>query len=425
MAEWVHYFNFGAGFSALTTALLGLLLALTAPFIQRWERWYFRTTFTMLLCYAAADLIAQASLSFLDPGFMWLSQAGIFLELLFSTMIIPLITAYLLRSSGESWRSSPLFLVVSVLWVLYAIVLVIAQFGEGIYSISADNRLILTGPFYNALVIPPILLMIINLLAIIRRRAALTHRQRQAFFIYTIIPLVSVLLQAVLFDLRIVVFGTSIATLAMFGFVLVDQTEAHVRQREEAARRQAQVMALQMRPHFIYNVMTSLYYICAQDPKRAQQVTFDFTNYLRANFDAVAQESEVPFSKELEHTRAYLSVEQARLENALVVDIDCPHTAFRLPPLTLQPLVENAVKHGADPELPPLHVNITSKKEADCSIIMVEDTGPGFDEAPQADGTASALDNIRERLATHGSSLEISPRQRGGTVAIMRIPTKG
>lgn len=425
MAEWVHYFNFGAGFSALTAALLGLLLALTAPFIQRWERWYFRATFTMLLSYAVADLIAQASLNFLDSDFIWLSQAGVFLELLFSTAIIPLITAYLLHSSGESWRSSPLFYVVSAIWMLYAIVLVIAQFGETIYSISADNRLILTGPFYSMLVIPPLLLMIINLLAIIQRRTVLTYHQRQAFFAYTIVPLASVLLQAVLFDLRIVVIGTNIATLAMFGFVQADQTETHVRQREKAARQQAQVMALQMRPHFIYNVMTSIYYLCVQNPERAQQVTLDFTNYLRANFDAVAQESEVPFSKELEHTRAYLSVEQARLEDTLIVDIDCPYTTFRLPPLTLQPLVENAVKHGADPELPPLHVCITSKKAADCSIIMVEDTGPGFDKATLADDTASALGNIRERLATCGSTLEISPRQGGGTVAIMRIPTKG
>ena len=179
-------------------------------------------------------------------------------------------------------------------------------------------------------------------------------------------------------------------------------------------------MALQMRPHFIYNVMTSIYYLCIQEPERAQQVILDFTDYLRANFDAVAQESEVPFAKELEHTRAHLNVELARLEDSLAVDIDCPHTAFRLP-LTFQPLVENAVKHGADPELPPLHVRITTYEENGFSVITVEDTGPGFESAPSA-SPMTALDNIRERLAACNSTLEILPRPGGGTVVTVRVP---
>ena len=303
------------------------------------------------------------------------------------------------------------------------------------------------GPFYPTLVIPPVLLMVVNLVAIVRRSHLLTSRQRAAFLIYTVVPLASVALQAVFFDLRIIVIGTSMAAFAMFAFILGDQMNAYVRQREEAAQQRAQVMALQMRPHFIYNVLTSIYYLCAQDPMRAQQVTLDFTDYLRANFDVVAQEGDVPFSKELEHARAYLAVESARLEDALVVDIDCPHTAFRLPPLTLQPLVENAVKHGADPELPPLHVRVATRRESDCSVIEVEDTGPGFERLDSADGVAlendrvrrgepanegelarssanpaSALANIRERLAAYGSTLEISPRKGGGTVAVVRVP---
>ena len=208
----------------------------------------------------------------------------------------------------------------------------------------------------------------------------------------------------------------------MLYLIIADQTDAYVRQIKESAQQQAQVMALQLRPHFIYNVLTSIYYLCEQDPTRAQQVTLDFTNYLRANYDAVAQEGDVPFSKELEHTRAYLAVEQARLEDRLVVDFDCPHTAFRLPPLTLQPLVENAVKHGADPELPPLHVRITTRKESDFSEITVEDTGPGFDGATSEDHTPGALDNIRERLAACGATFDIYPREGGGTVAVIRVP---
>ena len=73
-------------------------------------------------------------------------------------------------------------------------------------------------------------------------------------------------------------------------------------------------MVLQMRPHFIFNTMMSIYSLCNQDPQKARQVTMDFTNYLRKNFNAVASDSTIPFSAELEHTRAYLAVEQVRLK---------------------------------------------------------------------------------------------------------------
>ena len=448
MGSWVHFFNLASASSGLVAALLGLVIALTAPYVQRWERRYFVVLFTLLSAYIASDLIEQVAQYFLGPDFAWLAQAGVFLELLFSVAIMPVFTAYLIRCTRENWRASSLFRCAIAFYAAYVAVLVAAQFGDAIYYFSFEEKCVLPGPFYPALIVFPILLMVLNIIGLMRRKAALTRRQFAALTICNAVPLVCVFLQAALFGLSVLVVGTSASSLVFLGFVLADQTDAHVRQLEEAAQRRAQVMALQMRPHFIYNVMTSIYYLCAQDPQRAQQVTLDFTDYLRANFDAVAEGGAVPFSKELEHTRAYLNVEQARLEDNLVVKIDCPHKAFRLPPLTLQPLVENAVKHGADPELPPLHVSICTYEEPGFSVITVEDTGPGLKQqllengpAPErvddarpgefslADFTtkpnanpATALANIRERLAACGSTLDIAPREGGGTVATIRVP---
>ena len=423
MAGWVQYFNLAAASGGLVGALLGLVVTLSVPYMEKWERRYLCFMFSLLAAYIACDLTGQAVQYFLGTEFSGLARIAVFGELLFSVAIVPSFTAYLLRCAGENWRESALFRAVLCIYAAYVAVLVAAQFGDGIYYFSAERKCVLPGPFSTALFIPPMLLMALNLVGFMRRRAKLTRRQRAACIICNAGPLVSTIAQAVFFGMSILVIGASVSALAMLGFILADQMEAHVRQREEAALRQAQVMTLQMRPHFIYNVMTSIYYLCAQDPSRAQQVTLDFTNYLRANFNAVAQQGEVPFSKELEHTRAYLNVELARLENGLIVDIDCPHTAFRLPPLTLQPLVENAIKHGADPELPPLEVRITTYEEAGASVITVEDTGPGFDTATPADSPAYALDNIRERLASCDATLDILPRRGGGTVAIIRIPS--
>ena len=144
----------------------------------------------------------------------------------------------------------------------------------------------------------------------------------------------------------------------MFAIIFYDQIEQHFRLQREIANQRASIMVLQMRPHFIYNAMMSIYYLCSQNPQKAQQVTLDFTTYLRKNFTAIASEDTISFSDELEHTHAYLAIEQVQFGDSLIVDYDTPYENFRLPPLTLQPIVENTVKHGMDPEYAPLRIAI-------------------------------------------------------------------
>ena len=203
---------------------------------------------------------------------------------------------------------------------------------------------------------------------------------------------------------------------------LLDLIEYYVRQQTEISRQRANIAVLQMRPHFIYNTMTSIYYLCNQDPEKAKQVTLDFTTYLRKNFTAIASEDTIPFSEELEHTRAYLAVEQAQFEDILTVDYDTPHTHFRIPPLTLQPIVENAVKYGCDPDSEPLHIVIRTRSTDSGSEITVEDNGPGYEDADD-NKPHIALANIRQRLELMcGGTMNISKRESNGTIVQIIIP---
>ena len=179
---------------------------------------------------------------------------------------------------------------------------------------------------------------------------------------------------------------------------------------------------LQMRPHFIYNTMMSIYYLCKQDADKAQQVTLDFTTYLRKNFTAIVGENLVPFKDELEHTRAYLAVEQAQHEDMLYVEYDTPHTDFSVPPLTLQPLVENAVKHSLDPNGDPLRIYIKTRKKDEGSEIIVENNG--LDYQPSDDNEPHiALSNIKQRLELMcKGEMTIIPRKGGGTIVTVMIP---
>ena len=106
----------------------------------------------------------------------------------------------------------------------------------------------------------------------------------------------------------------------------------------------------------------------------------------------------------------------------LVVDYDTPFTNFRLPPLTLQPIVENAVKHGMDPYSGSLSISIRTRRTDSGTEIIVEDNGRGFDPDENSD-SGIALQNIRQRLEIMcGGSLAITSADGGGTVVTVTIP---
>ena len=333
---------------------------------------------------------------------------------------MPLMTLYLLYSLKKPWRKSLSFRLAVFLWGVYLILLVVNLFVPEFYVITGQN-VYQRKPLYPVLLVPPILLMSVNIFVLFRNWKVFTRRQRQAFASYLLIPLICMLLQSLAYGLLMIVIGTSAAVMLMFIFILRDQFEQYLLQKEENTRQRNSIMVLQMRPHFIYNTMTSIYYLCKQDSDKAQQVILDFTSYLRSNFTAVAREDTVAFSEEMEHTRAYLAVEQVRFEGKLSVEFDTPYTSFRIPPLTLQPIVENAVKHGVDPDMDPLHITVRTRKSSHGNEIIVEDNGPGFGPSDNADPHI-ALNNIRERLKIMcNGSLHISAREGGGTVVTIVV----
>ena len=421
MINWIDLLNFTFAVAGVIVALMGLFLSVSSTQLDRRSRIFFVTVFTLVIAYVLSDLIGQISLTMLGQGYATLARIAIFCESLFSSMLMPVLTVYLLQCAGENWRKSTVFTAALVLWLAYFFLLVFTQFSRAIYFFTPDN-VYHRGPWYPVLLIPPILMMIGNLAALYHRRKVFSRRQILAFLAYTLIPLASMLIQMAFYGLLTIIIGTSVSVFFMFAFIVRDQTERYVAQQEENARQRASIKVLQMRPHFIYNTMTSIYYLCGQDAKKAQAVILDFTSYLRQNFTAIIREDMIPFTEELEHARAYLAVEKARYEDKLYVEYDTACTAFRLPPLTLQPLVENAVKHGLSPDLNPLYLSISTRETGDTVEVIVEDTGPGFSQTDD-DEPHIALANIRERLKTMcGGTLLLEQRKEGGTTATLVIP---
>ena len=201
-----------------------------------------------------------------------------------------------------------------------------------------------------------------------------------------------------------------------------------VREHEEAlvTGQRVQQMLSQIKPHFLHNALTLIIDLCDTAPQKAKEATVKFSRYLRGNMESIDRTGPISFEKELEHTKLYLDIEQMRFAGDLQVRYDIACTGFSLPALTVEPLAENAVRHGVR-EKPDGRgtVVIATRETPDGYEITVTDDGPGFDpdRLPEDGQMHVGIANVRERLRQIvDGSLEYRSAPGEGTAAIIRIP---
>ncbi|MGN0813250.1 MAG: sensor histidine kinase [Candidatus Coproplasma sp.] len=187
------------------------------------------------------------------------------------------------------------------------------------------------------------------------------------------------------------------------------------------------IMLSQIQPHFLYNTLNTIHYLCGKDAEAAQNAVSSFSDYLRNNIDSIDCNELVLFDKELQHIKTYLELEKIRFGDELEIIYDVQTTGFLLPILTIQPLVENAVKHGTSKKRGGGSVTVSARECETCFEITVSDTGVGFDTGHYADDGKKhvGIENVRERLLIMcNATLEITSEIGSGTVAIVKIPKK-
>lgn len=195
----------------------------------------------------------------------------------------------------------------------------------------------------------------------------------------------------------------------------------------ELIQSQVSVMLSQIQPHFLYNSLMGIKELCDVAPPRAADALEHFAYFLRGNLDSLADTHLIPFEKEIEHVQDYLHLEKMRFQDILTVVWETPYTDYLLPPLTLQPIVENAVRYGITKKDNGGTITIKSKKTDDAVIITVCDDGVGFDtNAPLFGGRSHiGLDNVRSRLAAQcGGTLTVQSKQDVGTTVTVYLPQK-
>lgn len=191
----------------------------------------------------------------------------------------------------------------------------------------------------------------------------------------------------------------------------------------QLAESRISTMMSQIRPHFIYNTLGSIEQLCEVDPKKAGELVHDFAKYLRGNFGELDNPKPILMSQEMEHVHHYISIENVRFPD-MTFTFEMNSDDFKIPALTVQPIVENAIKHGLMRLQSGGTIRVVSFETETDYCVTVEDDGVGFDTNVLLDERKHVgLRNIRERLKTMvNGTLEIKSVVNVGTKVLIKIP---
>ena len=174
------------------------------------------------------------------------------------------------------------------------------------------------------------------------------------------------------------------------------------------------VVTNRIKPHFVNNILSSIYYLCDMEPERAQSITMDLSGYMLGALNVVENREPVLFSSELEVIRKYLSLEKLRFEDRMHVNYDIDVDGFKVPPLTILSIVENAVKHGIAENDRSGTLQITTRRVAEGSQIRITDDGIGFDTA-EVEKKDNELAIIRQIIKNAGGQMTLESTPGNGT----------
>lgn len=211
----------------------------------------------------------------------------------------------------------------------------------------------------------------------------------------------------------------------IFFNVHIDQKKEMLRYEAEQTELQAAVTVSQIQPHFLYNSLSVIAALCDENPGLAGKATIDFAEYLRENMNYIDSKEPIPFEDEMNHIRKYIALEELRFPEKLNVEYDIACTDFRIPALSVQPLVDNAVKHGVCKSRNGGTVRISSRESENAFTVTVEDNGVGFDPSVKLnDGKKHiGIESARVRIeGMLGGTLTVKSAVGQGTTATIVIP---
>ena len=232
-------------------------------------------------------------------------------------------------------------------------------------------------------------------------------------------------------SLFIVVTVCLIASLGFTGFswarARLAASDANVqRAQRAAAENQLKLLESQLEPHMLFNTLANLRVLIALDPPKAQAMLDRLIAFLRATLGA-SRVGMHPLSAEFERLGDYLALMQVRMGPRLQYAFELPHELREtpLPPLLLQPLVENCIAHGLEPKIEGGRIDVRAARDGTTLVLTVRDSGVGMSPQAGTNGTRFGMQQVRDRLATlygEHATFTLSPVAEGGAEARITLP---
>ncbi len=310
--------------------------------------------------------------------------------------------------------------------LLFLILLIIAQFTPLFYYFDEQN-VFQHYPLFWMAYLPGHLLYLPELLLLFKYRKKLDPADFKTLITYNILTMLAGALQGEWPYFLPLNTANTLSLLILYVRIQQTLSRRFKEQELELTESRIDIMLSQIQPHFLFNTLNTIESLIGRDPTRAEELVRDFALYLRDNMDALRQKELVPFQRELTHMDIYLDIEKARFKERLNLCCDFEAIDFFVPILTIQPLVENAVRHGVLKKPEGGTVALTTRREADMIRIIVKDDGVGFDpDKPPADGRSHVgIENVRNRLAVQcGGTLTLESKPGEGTTATVTLPQK-
>ncbi len=417
--------NLSITMAGIFLCFLGIFQVKMIPQADLRTNRYFRLFFLSLLFFAFFNLMGQLLRGQGGRFVRIMLYFSNYMELTLSCLVAYIASRFFLSHIDPDKKRPWLWRLQLAMLILHVLLMTVSVFTNFTFTITEGNFYQRTAGYPLTYLMPGAILLLSAVL-LIRSTRQLSQRELIAFWLFLLIPTAAMVVQLFLYGVSIVLFSLIFVSLVLYIYAISAQSEAMEAQAKELSELKVSILTEQIQPHFIYNTMNTAYLLSAHDPEQARSLIRDFVTYLKSNITALSSPVPHPFPEELKSTQAYVGILLTRYRGRFSVEYEPLCTDFSLPPLTLQPLVENAIKHGVlQSDEPDRLIRIRSQETETGFEISVEDNGPGFDPhtAPSGESTHIGLENVRERIRQMcGGDLFVETEIGKGTRAVIRIP---
>ena len=342
-----------------------------------------------------------------------------------------LVYAYSFFSKIRSKKSAKVFFFLSSIPTLISFTCLIINFFTGIYFSYNSNGEYIRGSLYwiNMLWTLSYIVWFTILMILDYRNTKDKKHRRQIRYLFGFItlPVLGILSEQFFFGMYLApafsFFGVLMVYLNVQKERIIDAISEKEAARAALEGEKVKVMLSQIKPHFLFNTLNIIRALIRKDQDTAVEALDHFADYLRENMTSLEYARCVSFTEELHHVENYLYIEKLRFQDHINIQYSIESTDFMVPPLSLQILVENAVKHGMSPKEESGNIKIKTSEDSDFFMVVCEDDGVGFDTEKPISNSHVGLRNTKMRLASMcNGKLIINSTPGKGTKAMIMIP---